>query len=55
MNYNCVVPKKIGCPALQKLNQEPSKSRDSPDILLLLLLHSLNHYTIQREDINIKY
>jgi hypothetical protein len=52
MNYNWVVPKKIGCPTLQKLNQEPSKSRDSRDILLL---YSLNHYTIQREDSNIKY
>jgi hypothetical protein len=52
MNYNWVVSKKIGCPALQKLNQEPSKSRDSPDIPPL---HSLNHYTIQREDNNIKY
>jgi hypothetical protein len=43
---------KIGCKALQKLNQESSKSRNSHDILLL---RSLNHYTIQGEDNNIKY
>jgi hypothetical protein len=52
MNYNRVVPKRKAVQPYKKQNQEPSTSRDSPDILLL---HSLNHYTIQREDSNIKY
>jgi hypothetical protein len=52
MNYNRVVPKQKGSLASQNQYEEPSKSLDSPDILLL---HNLNYHTIQGEDNIIKY
>jgi hypothetical protein len=51
MNYNLVVPK-MRQSSLKYQYQDPSKSLDSPDILLL---HNLNYHTIQGEDNNIKY